>query len=304
MQKDPLKLRINDVVERHTLFSEIIAHGNDYLIAVLSNSDNEMWQSGHLYKFEGLVFLYCTGGEYVIKKGYAETVIRDRNFMAIYPEDILKGVVTKEKGELTGLFLSRNFIRDLNFNLSVFSSLDMLGVRTPVIKLTEQDFETLTHYFSLLKLNAQNRVNADIDVFTRNIARNVTAALFYNLMLLTRDNRRSSRTAKNTSRKTSYVLDFMTLLQNNYKRERTVKYYADKLCISAKYLSIIIKNATGKSAAEWIDECVILEAKNLLRFSGLNVQQIAYELNFSNQSAFGKYFKHFTGLSPTNFQNS
>ena len=62
--------------------------------------------------------------------------------------------------------------------------------------------------------------------------------------------------------------------------------------------------ATGRSAAAWIDECVILEAKNLLRFSGKNIQQIAYELNFSNQSSFGKYFKHLTGMSPSEFQKT
>ena len=59
-----------------------------------------------------------------------------------------------------------------------------------------------------------------------------------------------------------------------------------------------------KSAGEWIDSYVIQEAKNLLRYSGKNVQQIAYELNFTNQSSFGKYFKNITGMSPTAFQNA
>ncbi|MDE6229526.1 MAG: helix-turn-helix domain-containing protein, partial [Muribaculaceae bacterium] len=49
---------------------------------------------------------------------------------------------------------------------------------------------------------------------------------------------------------------------------------------------------------------LLLEAKNLLRFSGKNIQQIAFELNFSNQSSFGKYFKNLTGMSPSEFQNS
>jgi AraC-like DNA-binding protein len=73
--------------------------------------------------------------------------------------------------------------------------------------------------------------------------------------------------------------------------------------ISPKYLSLVIKEATGKSAGDWIDQYVIQEAKNQLRFSGKNVQQIAYDLNFSNQSSFGKYFKNLTGMSPTAFQN-
>ena len=71
--------------------------------------------------------------------------------------------------------------------------------------------------------------------------------------------------------------------------------------MSVNYLSTVVKNYTGKTAGDWIDEYVILEAKSLLRFSGLNIQQIAYQLNFPTQSAFGKYFKNKTGLSPKRF---
>ncbi len=81
-------------------------------------------------------------------------------------------------------------------------------------------------------------------------------------------------------------------------------FYADKLFISPKYLSLIIKEALGRSAAEVIDDYVILEAKNMLRFSGKNIQQVSYELNFPNQSSFGKYFKHLVGMSPSEYQRS
>ena len=81
-------------------------------------------------------------------------------------------------------------------------------------------------------------------------------------------------------------------------------FYADKLFISPKYLSLLVKEATGRSAANWIDEYVIMEAKNMLRFSGRNIQQVTYDLNFPNQSSFGKYFKHLTGMSSTQYQRS
>ena len=104
------------------------------------------------------------------------------------------------------------------------------------------------------------------------------------------------------SRRSSYVHDFMRLVHLHYTRERSVNFYASQLFISPKYLSLLVKEATGRSAARWIDHFVITEAKNLLRFSGKNVQQVAYALNFSNQSSFGKYFKHLTGMSPTEYQ--
>ncbi|MDE6121446.1 MAG: helix-turn-helix domain-containing protein, partial [Muribaculaceae bacterium] len=105
-------------------------------------------------------------------------------------------------------------------------------------------------------------------------------------------------------RRSGYVHEFMKLVHLYYTRERSVSFYASKLFISPKYLSLLVKEATGHSAAWWIDSFVITEAKNLLRYSGKNIQQVAYALNFSNQSSFGKYFKHLIGMSPTEFQKS
>ena len=87
-----------------------------------------------------------------------------------------------------------------------------------------------------------------------------------------------------------------------YKQERSISFYAEKLCLTPKDLSSIIKQATGKLAGEWIDACVVLEAKMLLKCSEKSIQQIAEELNFANQSFFGKYFKHHTGMSPSKYK--
>ena len=87
-------------------------------------------------------------------------------------------------------------------------------------------------------------------------------------------------------------------------RERNVKYYADILCISPKYLSTVIHRVSGKYATEWIDNYVILESKALLRGCGMSVKEVCHKLNFPNQSFFAKYFKHHTGLTPREYKNS
>ena len=86
------------------------------------------------------------------------------------------------------------------------------------------------------------------------------------------------------------------------QQERNVRFYARRLNITPKYLSTVSKDVSGKTAARWIDEAVILEAKSLLRYSGMSIQEIAYHLNFSTQSFFGKYFKQHTGYSPSRFK--
>ena len=88
------------------------------------------------------------------------------------------------------------------------------------------------------------------------------------------------------------------------RSERSVKFYADQLCLTPKHLSGVVKEVSGKTVGEWIDELVILEAKALLNSSSMNIQEIADRLNFANQSFFGKYFKHYTGMSPKEYRKS
>ena len=96
---------------------------------------------------------------------------------------------------------------------------------------------------------------------------------------------------------------FLALVQQNFRKERFLEFYASKLEVTPKHLSRTIKKQTGYTAVEWIERYVILEAKVLLKSSNLNIQQIADELNFPSQSFFGKYFKKLTGVSPKEFLN-
>jgi len=92
------------------------------------------------------------------------------------------------------------------------------------------------------------------------------------------------------------------LVENHYKEHRGLEFYADKLFITPKHLSKVVKTTSGKPANEWIDEYVVLEAKALLKSTNMTVEQISNELNFPSQSFFGKYFKRVTGMSPREYK--
>lgn len=97
---------------------------------------------------------------------------------------------------------------------------------------------------------------------------------------------------------------FLQLVQEHFREQRFLEFYANVLEVTPKHLSRTVKAQTGFTAVEWIERFVILEAKVLLRSSNLNIQQIAAELNFPSQSFFGKYFKKITGMSPKEFRNA
>ncbi len=85
--------------------------------------------------------------------------------------------------------------------------------------------------------------------------------------------------------------------------EREVTYYAQEQYLTPRYFSAIIKEKSGISALQWIIRMVIADAKQILRSSDLSIKEIASELNFSTQSFFGKYFKQYVGISPTEYRN-
>jgi AraC-like DNA-binding protein len=91
-------------------------------------------------------------------------------------------------------------------------------------------------------------------------------------------------------------------VERDFKIDRSVLYYADKLCITPKHLSAVVKAVSGHTAGDWIDKYVVLAAKVMLRSSSYTIQEISSDLNFSNQSFFGKYFKQHVGMSPSDFR--
>jgi len=111
-----------------------------------------------------------------------------------------------------------------------------------------------------------------------------------------------SFSAVRLTRKDEVLQHFFTLVFENFREHRELSFYADRLCLSPRYLASIVKQASGRSPAEWINERVMGEAKQMLTYSELSVKQIAQHLNFPNQSFFGKYFRHHTGLSPLKYR--
>ena len=113
-----------------------------------------------------------------------------------------------------------------------------------------------------------------------------------------------SRSKYSHTRQEEIFQRFIGEVEKHYRKERSVKFYADLLCISPKYLSTVIYKISQRLAGEWIDAYVILEAKTLLKSGKLTIQQISEQLNFSNQSFFGKFFKRCAGVSPKEYINS
>ena len=165
--------------------------------------------------------------------------------------------------------------------------------------LKEKDYELagslMRYIISLLQANVS---------YKREAILSAVSSLFY-ILLGAWSPDQSNENSENPSNRTKVIFDkFMRLVMENYFEHRNVGFYADQLSLTPKYLSKIIKTASGRSAPEWIDSYVVLEAKNLLKYSGSTIKEIVFKLNFPNQSVFYKFFKAHTGMTPTEYRNS
>lgn len=98
--------------------------------------------------------------------------------------------------------------------------------------------------------------------------------------------------------------EFFRLLHRHYKTQRSLAFYAGRLCVTTKYLSKVIRRTTGHTVYFWIEEFTVKEAKLLLRSTGASVIEIADMLNFPNSSFFAKFFRRHTGFSPVEFRKN
>lgn len=282
--------------------SDFSNFGDDYFFARFDRLPIEGILSGTPTRVTGLAIILMLKGRMTVDVNLATYGMIPDSVLLVGPESLFQPRhIDDGDFDICLFFVSHEFMRDINLDINTLNSIGVSGNHSPLMLLTPEEMMLLRRYFALVKENTRGNTEA---VFIRSIARSVIAAAFYQLMQFgkRREVADDSSAERPSTRRHNYVKEFMQLVREYHRRERSISFYASKLFISPKYLSIVVREATGRPASAWIDDYVILEAKNLLRFSGKNVQQIAYELNFTNQSSFGKYFKHLTGMSPTQFQ--
>ncbi|MDR0507717.1 MAG: helix-turn-helix domain-containing protein [Dysgonamonadaceae bacterium] len=247
------------------------------------------------FRVDVTTFIICSRGS---SRGY--TGLKYYETTAPCMITLLAGEILQHEfisDDFEGLFIvmSKRLTDNLLPNFQDRVPLDISIRENPVIPLCAEDLDLLKIYYAMLKAVVEMTENPH----RKEIIRHLMIAFHYHSSSWL--HKLPQQTASPTKQE-EVVTAFMSLAEKYYKTERQAGFYAEKLHLTPKYLSQIVKTDTGKSANEWIDEYVILEAKALLKSSKLSIQQIADELNFADQSVFGKYFKRVEGISPKEYR--
>ena len=266
---------------------------------IAANSASEMEIFRFPSRLNALIIGVGTEGETSLTSNLQEFRLKKDSLFIFSPKHILQ-VQSNNRFKAHLIVIAPDFLKRINIDTKRMMPLFLQFGSLPCMELTQAESQSLRSFISMVE---QELKGSETD-FSSEIIGGLIAATIYKVgdILTHYLTEHPEVDSPIHNRAEEYFRQFTELLGEHYKHERSVGFYARQLCITPKYLTTLIKRISGKSVSEWIDNYVILEAKTLLKYSNMSVQEIAYYLNFPNESFFGSYFKRNAGMSPSQYK--
>lgn len=238
---------------------------------------------------------FCVKGSFRIKVNLTEYSITENDTLIILAGSIIEILSLSEDIHIAIISFSDNYFTPFD-HMEEFMKIGSWLHNNPLTHLTTESMKECIDIYSKMKVKLQQEDNP-----FRSFALKAYSYVLCSTALEFFIDKPIEKISNNDHPMDLYN-QFIELVQKDFRQHRSIKHYAEVLNISPKYFSMLIKKVSGKSAGEWIDEYVMLEARALLKCRRYTIQQISDKLSFPNQSFFAKYFKKHTGRTPTEYR--
>ena len=282
--------------------------GNDFFIVdvkVPSGLEEPFRMMEAPCRFDGYAAIFCLEGRFLLDINLDTFEIRPKSLVVSIPGAIIRLHPRQDRPLEDCRFIivamSRAYMSSVRLDFNKLFNESMAVLDNPCLTLDGQELDLCRKYLDLAVEVLSSQV-----INKKEALGSLISLVFYVLGSIWSErisDARSSREA--SSSRVKLVFDqFLQLVTDYHTSERGMAFYAQKLCLTPKYLSKLVKQASGRSAPDWIDSFVILEAKNMLKYSSRSIKEIVFALHFPNQSVFYKFFKAHTGMTPSEYRNS
>lgn len=243
-----------------------------------------------------ILMAMCKKGKAQYSIDTRQQVVKPGDLMFVSERHVIDNYEASPDFECLCIMLTTEYYHGFVQDVKNVSSLLLFSMNNPVVPLTNKEIQVFTNYFETIREKM-----ADTSHHYRSpLIKALLLAMFYDMSnVIYRVERQGNR--KHT-RAEAIFANFIRLLEENFRTQHRVSWYAEQLCITPKYLSEIVKKISLRTPNEWIDSYVILEARVLLKNTTKSIKEITDELNFPNQSFLGKYFKEHVGVSPSEYR--
>ena len=254
-------------------------------------------ERGDVAKLEHFVFILCLRGHAAFSIDGRSYNLYPDNVLICHPNIVLGESMSSMDFEFRGVVLSKDYLQRLPL-VSTDNMWDvmMFFEKAPVLSLTPDEVKDFCRYYDLIRPRL-----ADTHLrYREELLSALLTALLYELSNII--SRFADFRPQPYSAGSNVFRNFLSLLSSSYPKSRSVAYYADKLCLTPKYLSTVCKEVSGETASELINRYVVKDIDFLLKQRGRSVKEICNELEFPNLSFFGRYVKKHLGLSPKQYR--
>lgn len=250
------------------------------------------------YKVNGIGLIICRSGGFDFRlngKDY-EAKPGDTLFVPEYSSLVITG--EKEGLDVDILIYQVEPIRDImgNLVLSMYPYSQLSAEPCYVWKTGEE--QEVSHYMRLL----ESTLPLEDCLFNLHERKLLLLALTHRLCSIY--SRKVAAQQNSVGHKHEVFMKLIELIDRHYMQERGVEFYADKLCLSPKYLSALSKSVSGYTVQELVFKAIVRKSMSLLNNTQMTVQEISDMLNFPNASYFGTFFRKQMGMSPQQYRNS
>lgn len=275
--------------------------GDDFFISRLQERPQYTYLQ-YPFRVDCYLAAYCVEGSVDCSVNLTDYHLTTGTLLLITPGNIIRITQPDELDQnlrVTLICVSASFISNIGINPSKVLVEAVEVLRDPCIHLSDDEAGMLHKYVNLAlditKTNSQ---------FVKESIGGLVSSVFYQFAGFLANSKRREDMEKpvRTTRQRQMLEQFMKLAINDHAREHLVGYYADKMCVTPKYLSKIVKETSGRSVPDWLSELLILDAKNMLRHTDMTIKEISARLNFPSQSFFFRFFKNHTGKTPTQYR--
>ena len=246
-------------------------------------------------KLDMIMLAYCVKGRMQVDVNGKTYTAKAGEVMIGLPNNVYSNYMISPDFESKILGLSYAAAERINRDV-----LDLIGyvATNPVISLDDERQALITKYYSIIV----HKIKSPHGYFHKEIMHSLFQCAIYELFAIIAPYVQYSHDGGETKQANLLFRKFADLLSANEGKVRSVKRYADELCITPKYLSFVSKTVTGKTALEWIHQSTVKNIERYLSHSNMSIKEIADILEFPNLSFFGKFTKSHLGVSPTEYR--
>ena len=244
----------------------------------------------------------CQKGRIEAKTQDGIITICENELFICRPNQIIEQIMISPDLECGIIFITNNGLRSILGQYMQLWTKMVIVNKLNKIKLTGSDIEYYGHFYTLLNMtvNAKDEAIKNWAPFRKDIVQQLVKFGLLGLCnALATDCENNLPEKANSDNGFSR---FMDLLQNTETKHQPVDYYADKLFITPKYLTVLCKKYSDKTAQEWIREYTLTDITYYLQNTSLSLKEIAARVGFPNLSFFGKYVKTHLGMTPRQYR--